>query len=159
MERVFFILFLQKLLFNIAIEQAEEYGLLGENILGSGFSFAIHIVKWAGTFVCGEESALMTTIEGKVGEPSQLPPYPAQKGLWRRPTVINNVETWANIPQIVNRGGKWFASLGTEKSKGTEIFSLVGKVNNTGLVEVPMGITLRCIVFDIGGGIPQREEV
>ncbi|MDH5406039.1 MAG: FAD-dependent oxidoreductase [Candidatus Aminicenantes bacterium] len=141
-----------------AIEQAEEYGLLGENILGSGFSFAIHIVKGAGAFVCGEESALMTTIEGKVGEPTQRPPYPAQKGLWRKPTVINNVETWANISHIINRGGKWFASLGTEKSKGTKIFSLVGKVNNTGLVEVPMGITLRSIVFDIGGGIPKRKR-
>ena len=141
-----------------AIEQAEEYGLLGEDILGSEFNLSIHIVRGAGAFVCGEESALMSSIEGKVGEPTQRPPFPAQKGLWRKPTVINNVETWANIPQIVNQGGEWFASLGTEKSKGTKIFSLVGKVNNTGLVEVPMGITLRSVVFDIGGGIPKEKR-
>ena len=141
-----------------AIQQAEKYGLLGEDILNSGFNLSLHIVRGAGAFVCGEESALMSSIEGKVGEPSQRPPFPVQKGLWRKPTVINNVETWANISQIINRGGKWFASLGTEKSKGTKIFSLVGKVNNTGLVEVPMGITLRSIVFDIGGGIPKGKR-
>jgi len=141
-----------------AIEQAEKYGLLGDDILGSGFNLSIHIVRGAGAFVCGEESALMSSIEGKVGEPTQRPPFPVQKGLWRKPTVINNVETWANIQQIINKGGEWFASLGTERSKGTKIFSLVGKVNNTGLVEVPMGITLRSIVFDIGGGVPKGKK-
>lgn len=143
---------------NIAIEQATEYGLLGENILGTDFSFKINVVRGGGAFVCGEETALIASIEGYVGRPRPRPPYPAEKGLWGKPTNNNNVETWANVPQIILRGGAWFASMGTEKSKGTKIFSLVGKVNNTGLVEVPMGTTLRTIVFDIGGGIPKGKK-
>jgi NADH:ubiquinone oxidoreductase subunit F (NADH-binding)/(2Fe-2S) ferredoxin/Pyruvate/2-oxoacid:ferredoxin oxidoreductase delta subunit len=143
---------------NIAIEQATEYGLLGENILGSGFNFKLNVVRGGGAFVCGEETALIASIEGEVGRPKPRPPYPAQKGLWGKPTNNNNVETWANVPQIILRGGEWFASLGTEKSKGTKVFSLVGKVNNTGLVEVPMGTTLRTIVFDIGGGVPKGKK-
>jgi NADH-quinone oxidoreductase subunit F len=137
-----------------AIEQAREHGLLGENILGSGFDFDIEIAKGAGAFVCGEETALIASIEGRVGEPRQRPPFPAQKGLWGKPTNINNVETWGNVPLIITKGGDWFAKIGTENSKGTKIFSLVGKINNTGLVEVPMGISLREIIYDIGGGIP-----
>ncbi len=137
-----------------AIDSAREYGLLGENILGSGVSFDISIARGAGAFVCGEETALIASIEGKMGEPRQRPPYPGQKGLWGKPTIVNNVETWSTIPHIVERGADEFASIGTEGSKGTKIFSLVGKVNNTGLVEVPMGITLREVVFDVGGGIP-----
>ncbi len=143
---------------NIAIRQAEEYGLLGEDILGSGFNFKLHVVCGAGAFVCGEETALIASIEGRVGEPRQRPPFPIQRGLWNKPTNINNVETWANVPHIINRGAQWFASLGTEKSKGTKIFSLVGKINNTGLVEVPMGIPLGDIIFNIGGGIPNNKK-
>ncbi len=137
-----------------AIEQARELGLLGENILGTGFHFDVQIAKGAGAFVCGEETALIASIEGRVGEPRQRPPFPAVKGLWGRPTNINNVETWGNVPLIVQKGGDWFAKIGTEGSKGTKIFSLVGKINNTGLVEVPMGISLGEIIYDIGGGIP-----
>ena len=142
----------------IAIGQAEQAGLLGADILGSGFNFWLHIRLGAGAFVCGEETALMASIEGRVGEPHPRPPYPTERGLWRKPTNINNVETWANIPLIIQNGGKAFAETGTEKSKGTKIFSLVGKINNTGLVEVPMGITLRDIIFDIGGGIPNNKK-
>ena len=137
----------------IAIAQARELGLLGKNILGSGFNFDISITKGAGAFVCGEETALIASIEGKRGVPRPKPPYPAQEGLWGKPTNINNVETWANIPKIINKGAEWFFSIGTETSKGTKIFSLVGKVQNTGLVEVPMGMTLGEIVNKIGGGI------
>jgi len=137
----------------IAIEQAEKYGLLGTNILNSGFNFKLKIKAGAGAFVCGEETALIASIEGKRGMPSVRPPYPAEKGLWGKPTNINNVETWANVPHILRKGADWYRQLGTEKSKGTKIFALTGKVNNTGLVEVPMGITLREIIFDIGGGI------
>jgi len=139
----------------LALENLHELGLLGENILGSGFDFDIRIVKGAGAFVCGEETALISSIEGRVGEPRQRPPYPVSRGLWRKPTVINNVETWGNVPLIIDKGADWYASIGTEKSKGTKIFSLVGKIKNTGLVEVPMGITLKEIIFDIGGGIPE----
>jgi NADH:ubiquinone oxidoreductase subunit F (NADH-binding)/(2Fe-2S) ferredoxin len=143
---------------NQAIRQAEEYGLLGENILGSGFSFRVRLSKGAGAFVCGEETALMASIEGKVGEPRPRPPFPAQSGLWGRPTNINNVETWANVPVILSRGGAWYAGLGTEKSKGTKVFSLVGKIAHSGLIEVPMGITLREIIYDIGGGVPDGRS-
>ena len=142
----------------IAIEQAKEYGLIGENIFDTDFSFNIHIKQGAGAFVCGEETALMASIEGRPPEPRQRPPFPAESGLWGKPTNINNVETWANIPSIINRGAKWFSSIGTELSKGTKVFSLVGKINNTGLVEVPMGITLKEIVYDIGGGIPKDKK-
>ena len=138
----------------IAIRQAREYGLLGKDILGTGFDFDLEIVQGAGAFVSGEETALIASVEGRIAVPQQRPPFPAQKGLWGKPTTINNVETWATVPNIVRRGAKWFSSLGTEKSKGTKIFSLVGKINNTGLVEVPMGIRLRDIVYGIGGGIP-----
>ncbi|MCX8170629.1 MAG: CO dehydrogenase/acetyl-CoA synthase complex subunit epsilon [Candidatus Bathyarchaeota archaeon] len=137
----------------IAIEQAEKYGLLGENILGSGFSFKVKIHRGAGAFVSGESSALMSAIEGKVGEPRPKYVHTAVKGVWDKPSVLNNVETWANIPLIINNGAEWFLSIGTEGSKGTKIFTLAGKVNNTGLIEVPMGITLREIIFKIGGGI------
>ncbi|MEO0076514.1 MAG: NADH-quinone oxidoreductase subunit NuoF [candidate division WOR-3 bacterium] len=142
----------------IALEQAKKSGLLGENILGSGFNFDITIARGAGAFVCGEETALIASIEGRIGEPRQRPPFPGEKGLWNKPTNINNVETWGTIPTIINQGAEKFASIGTEKSKGTKIFSLVGKVRNTGLVEVPMGITLREIIFDIGGGIPNNKQ-
>ncbi len=142
----------------IAIDQAREYGLLGENILDSGFDFDIRIQKGAGAFVCGEETALIASIEGSPPEPRQRPPFPAESGIWGKPTNINNVETWANVPSIIGRGADWFASIGTEKSKGTKVFSLVGKINNTGLVEVPMGITLGEIVYDIGGGIPDGKK-
>lgn len=142
----------------IAIKQAEEFGFLGENILGSGFNFTIKVHQGAGAFVCGEETALIRSLEGKTGEPKARPPYPAIKGLWGKPTNINNVETWANIPLIVNQGVASFTSVGTEASKGTKIFSLVGKVINTGLVEVPMGITLRDIVYKVGGGIPDGKQ-
>jgi NADP-reducing hydrogenase subunit HndC len=142
----------------IALKQAEAYGLLGKNILGTGFDFHIEVVQGAGAFVCGEETALIASIEGRVGRPRQRPPYPSQCGLWGKPTNINNVETWANVPMIILRGAKWFSSIGTETSKGTKIFSLVGKINNTGLVEVPMGISMREIIYDIGGGIPQGKE-
>ncbi len=141
-----------------AIKQARQYGLLGNNILNSHFDFDITISRGAGAFVCGEETALIASVEGKKGEPRQRPPFPAQKGLWNKPTNINNVETWANIPLIINKGSKWFASIGTEKSKGTKIFSLVGKINNTGLVEVPMGITLKEMIYSIGGGIPEGKS-
>jgi NADH-quinone oxidoreductase subunit F len=140
-----------------AIDQARELGLLGENILDTGFSFDIQIAKGAGAFVCGEETALIASVEGRVGEPRQRPPFPAARGLWGKPTNINNVETWGNVPIIITKGGAWFAKIGTEGSKGTKIFSLVGKINNTGLVEVPMGITLREIIYDIGGGIPDDK--
>ena len=143
---------------NIALKQAREYGLLGKDILGSGFNFDIKVTKGAGAFVCGEETALLASVEGKLGEPRPRPPYPAESGLWNKPTCINNVETWANISRIINRGAKWFSSIGTETSKGTKVFSLVGKINNTGLVEVPMGITLREIIEDIGGGIPDGKK-
>ena len=142
----------------IALEQAEAYGLLGNYILGTGFDFHIEVVQGAGAFVCGEETALIASIEGRVGRPRQRPPYPSESGLWGKPTNINNVETWANVPMIILRGAKWFSSIGTKTSKGTKIFSLVGKINNTGLVEVPMGISMREIIYDIGGGIPQGKE-
>jgi NADH:ubiquinone oxidoreductase subunit F (NADH-binding)/(2Fe-2S) ferredoxin/Pyruvate/2-oxoacid:ferredoxin oxidoreductase delta subunit len=142
----------------IAIAQARDSGLLGENILGTGFNFDLEIVEGAGAFVSGEETALIASVEGKIAMPRQRPPYPAQKGLWGLPTVINNVETWATVPNIIRRGADWFQGLGTESSKGTKIFSLVGKINNTGLVEVPMGISLRDVVFGIGGGIPKGRE-
>lgn len=139
---------------NLAISQAEEYGLLGKNILGKGFDFNLEVRLGAGAFVCGEGSALMTSIEGKRGEPRPKPPRSAEKGLWKKPTVLNNVETYANIPQIIRNGADWFTEIGTENSKGTKVFALGGTINNIGLVEVPMGTTLRQIVFDIGGGIP-----
>jgi NADH-quinone oxidoreductase subunit F len=142
----------------IALNTARKQGLLGKNILGSGFDFEIHINRGGGAFVCGEETALIISIEGRRGVPRRRPPYPAVEGLWGKPTVINNVETWANVPLIIDRGAKWFASIGTKGSKGTKIFSLVGKVNNTGLVEVPMGMTMRQIVFDVGGGIPGGKK-
>ena len=142
----------------IAIDQARDYGLLGEDILGTGFAFDLEIVTGAGAFVSGEETALIASVEGRIAMPRQRPPFPAQKGLWGKPTVINNVETWATVPNIILRGAKWFSGLGTKTSKGTKIFSLVGKINNTGLVEVPMGITLRDIVYGIGGGIPDGRE-
>ena len=142
----------------IAIDQAREYGLLGKNIFDSGFDFDIDIRLGAGAFVCGEETALMTSIEGKRGEPRPRPPFPAVKGLFGKPTILNNVETWANIPQIILNGPEWFASMGTEKSKGTKVFALGGKINNTGLVEIPMGTTLRTIVEEIGGGIPNGKK-
>lgn len=141
-----------------AIAQAEEYGLLGEDLFGSGFNFKLHIKKGAGAFVCGEETALMASIEGKRGMPRPRPPYPAQKGLWGKPTNINNVETYANVPYIIKEGAKAFNSIGTENSKGTKVFALTGKINNTGLVEVPMGITLREIIFDIGGGLAKGKK-
>ena len=142
----------------IAIDQAREYGLLGKNIFDSGFDFDLHIRLGAGAFVCGEETALMTSIEGNRGEPRPRPPYPAVKGLFGKPTTENNVETFANIPQIILKGADWFASMGTEKSKGTKVFALGGKINNTGLVEVPMGTTLREVIEEIGGGIPNGKK-
>ena len=142
----------------IAIEQAREYGLLGKNIFDSGFDFDLHVRLGAGAFVCGEETALMTSIEGNRGEPRPRPPYPAVKGLFGKPTTENNVETFANIPQIILKGAEWFASMGTEKSKGTKVFALGGKINNTGLVEVPMGTTLREVIEKIGGGIPHGKK-
>ncbi len=142
----------------IAIDQAKEYGLLGKNIFDSGFDFDLHIRLGAGAFVCGEETALMTSIEGNRGEPRPRPPFPAVKGLFGKPTVENNVETFANIPQIILKGADWFTSMGTEKSKGTKVFALGGKINNTGLVEVPMGTTLREVVEEIGGGIPNGKK-
>ncbi len=142
-----------------ALEMARKSGLLGENILGSDFHFDIRIVQGAGAFVSGEETSLMASIEGRKAHPRQRPPFPAQEGLWGKPTNINNVETWANVPLIIDRGAGWFAGIGTEKSKGTKIFSLVGKINNTGLVEVPMGLTLREIIFDIGGGIKNGKAL
>ena len=142
----------------IAINQAHEYGLLGDNILDSGFGFNLEVRLGAGAFVCGEGSALMTSIEGKRGEPRPKPPRSAVKGLWKKPTVLNNVETYANVPQIILKGADWFAGIGTEGSKGTKVFALGGKINNIGLVEVPMGTTLRDIIFDIGGGIPNGKS-
>ena len=142
----------------IAIDQAHEYGLLGKDIFGTGFDFDIKIRLGAGAFVCGEETALMTSIEGKRGEPRPRPPFPAVKGLYQKPTTLNNVETYANIPQIILKGADWFASMGTEKSKGTKVFALGGKINHTGLVEVPMGTTLRTISEEIGGGIPGGKK-
>ncbi|MCM1328194.1 MAG: NADH-quinone oxidoreductase subunit NuoF [Ruminococcus sp.] len=142
----------------IAINQAREYGLLGKNIFDSGFDFDIELRLGAGAFVCGEETALMTSIEGNRGEPRPRPPFPAEKGLYGKPTILNNVETYANVPRIILNGAEWFASMGTEKSKGTKVFALGGKINNTGLVEVPMGTTLREVVEEIGGGIPNGKK-
>lgn len=142
----------------IAIDQAREYGLLGKNIFDSGFDFDLDIRLGAGAFVCGEETALMTSIEGNRGEPRPRPPFPAESGLFKKPTVLNNVETYANIPQIILNGADWFASMGTEKSKGTKVFALGGKIHNTGLVEVPMGTTLREVIYEIGGGIPNGKK-
>ena len=142
----------------VAIGQAREYGLLGKNIFGTDFNFDLHIRLGAGAFVCGEETALMNSIEGKRGEPRPRPPFPAVKGLFGKPTVLNNVETYANIPQIILKGAKWYASIGTERSKGTKVFALGGKINNTGLVEIPMGTPLRTIIYDIGGGIPNGKK-
>ena len=143
---------------NLAIKQAEAYGLLGKNILGSGFDFVVKVHQGAGAFVCGESTALMTALEGRVGEPRPKYVRSNIKGLWEKPSVLNNVETWANVPLIINNGADWFTKLGTEESKGTKIFSLVGKITNTGLVEVPMGISLKEIVYDIGGGIPGGKK-
>ncbi len=142
-----------------AIHQAENAGLLGEDILGSGFGFHIRVVKGAGAFVCGEETALIASIEGRVGEPSPRPPYPAQHGLYGKPTCINNVETWANVPVIVARGGEWYSQIGSGTSKGTKVFSLVGNIENTALIEVPMGITLREVVEEIGGGAAENRKL
>jgi NADP-reducing hydrogenase subunit HndC len=142
----------------IAIKQSREMGLLGDDIFGSGFSFDIDLRLGAGAFVCGEETALMVSIEGNRGEPRPRPPFPAQKGLFGKPTILNNVETYANIPQIILNGSKWFASMGTERSKGTKVFALGGKIKNTGLVEVPMGTTLREIIEEVGGGIPNGKK-
>ncbi len=142
----------------IAIEQAREYGLLGNNIFGTDFSFDIGLRLGAGAFVCGEETALMTSIEGNRGEPRPRPPFPAQKGLFGEPTILNNVETYANVPLIINNGAEWFSAMGTEKSKGTKVFALGGKIHNTGLVEVPMGTTLREVIEEIGGGIPNGKK-
>jgi len=141
-----------------ALSQARGLGLLGKNIFGSDFSFDIDIKLGAGAFVCGEETALINSCEGKRGEPNYKPPFPAQEGYWGHPTCVNNVETFANIPAIINKGAKWFSSIGTERSKGTKVFALAGKINNVGLVEVPMGITLREIIFDIGGGISKGKK-
>jgi NADH-quinone oxidoreductase subunit F len=142
----------------IAVEQAREYGLLGRDIMGSGFDFEIKITRGGGAFVCGESTALMASLEGKVGEPRAKYVHTVEKGLWDNPTNLNNVETWANVPVIINKGWQWYSDIGTEHSKGTKIFSLVGKINNTGLIEVPMGISLREIIFDIGGGIPEGKK-
>ena len=142
----------------VAINEAREYGLLGKNILGTGFDFDLDIRLGAGAFVCGEETALMQSIEGKRGEPRPRPPFPAVKGLFDKPTILNNVETYANVAQIILNGPEWFASMGTEKSKGTKVFALGGKIKNTGLVEIPMGTTLREIIYDIGGGCPNGKK-
>ncbi|MCP5105256.1 MAG: NADH-quinone oxidoreductase subunit F, partial [bacterium] len=141
-----------------AILQAKDHGLLGENILDTGFDFDIEIREGAGAFVCGEETSLIHSIEGKSPEPGQRPPFPAQVGIWGCPTVINNVETLANVPVILNRSAAWYSKIGNDSSKGTKIFSLVGKINNSGLIEVPMGITLKEIIYDIGGGIPGKKK-
>jgi NADH-quinone oxidoreductase subunit F/NAD(P)H dehydrogenase (quinone)/NADP-reducing hydrogenase subunit HndC len=143
---------------DIAISQAKEYGLLGEDILGSGFDLEIEVYQGAGAFVCGEETALMHSIEGKRGMPRPRPPFPAYQGLWKKPTVLNNVETYANVAQIIHRGGEWYAGIGTETSKGTKVFALTGDVKNIGLVEVPMGTSLRDIIFEVGGGIPKKRK-
>lgn len=142
-----------------AIDDARKRGWLGTDIWGTGFDFDIHVGLGAGAFVCGEETALIASLEGQIGEPRPKPPFPATKGLWGMPTNINNVETWANVPKIIKNGAAWFAGIGTEKSKGTKIFSLVGKINNSGLVEVPMGIPLQKIIYDIGGGIPGNKKL
>ncbi|MBR6061848.1 MAG: NADH-quinone oxidoreductase subunit NuoF [Spirochaetales bacterium] len=142
----------------VAIKQAEDYGLLGDNILGTGFNFRIFLCYGAGAFVCGEETALIHSIEGNRGEPSVKPPFPAVSGLWKKPTTVNNVETFANVPKIILKGADWFCKLGTEKSHGTKVFALAGKINNVGLVEVPMGITLREIIYDVGGGIKNGKK-
>jgi NADH-quinone oxidoreductase subunit F len=142
----------------IAMEQAETYGLLGENILGSGFNFTVKIKRGGGAFVCGESTALMASLEGRVGEPRAKYIHTSEQGLWGRPSNLNNVETWANVPLIINKGAEWYSKIGTENSKGTKIFALVGNISNTGLVEVPMGTTLREIVFEIGGGIPKGRK-
>jgi len=142
-----------------AIEDARQYGLLGDDILGSGFSFDLTVFEGAGAFVCGEETSLIHSIEGMTPEPTQKPPFPAESGLWKSPTNINNVETWANIAMIINWGADWFREIGTETSPGTKVFSLAGNINNAGLVEVPMGITLREMVYDIGGGIPYGKKL
>jgi NADH:ubiquinone oxidoreductase subunit F (NADH-binding)/Pyruvate/2-oxoacid:ferredoxin oxidoreductase delta subunit len=142
---------------NVAIQQAREFGFLGDNILGTGFNFDLEVRQGAGAFVCGEETALMASIEGRRGEPRPRPPFPAVSGLWAKPTNINNVETYANVPQIMLKGAAWYASLGTEKSKGTKTFALAGDVKNTGLIEVPFGITLREIIYDVGGGIKDNK--
>jgi len=142
----------------IAISHGREHGLLGQDILGSGFDFDVEIRLGAGAFVCGEETALMASIEGRTGEPRPRPPYPSQEGLWGKPTNINNVKTWSNVPLIIEKGADWYAAIGTESSRGTKIFSVVGKINNTGLVEVPMGTTLRELIFEIGGGIPKGKQ-
>ncbi|MBP1721901.1 MAG: nuoF [Deltaproteobacteria bacterium] len=142
----------------VALRQSRDYGLLGKNILNSGFDFDIDIYQGAGAFVCGEETALMTSIEGKRGMPRPRPPFPAYKGLWRKPTILNNVETYANVPPIILHGGSWYSELGTEKSKGTKVFAVTGAVNNIGLVEVPMGTSLRSIIYDIGGGIKGKRK-
>ncbi|MDY0374223.1 MAG: NADH-quinone oxidoreductase subunit NuoF [Desulfobacterium sp.] len=142
----------------IAIAQARDYGLLGEDILGSGFDFDIEVYQGAGAFVCGEETALMRSIEGNRGMPRPRPPFPAHKGLWEKPTILNNVETLVNVPQIILKGGKWYAGVGTEKSKGTKVFALSGDVSNIGLVEIPMGTTLRSLVYEIGGGVPNKRK-
>ena len=142
----------------IAISQAKEYGLLGKNILGTDFSFDIELRLGAGAFVCGEETALMTSIEGHRGEPRPRPPFPAVKGLFQKPTILNNVETYANVPRIILNGAEWFSSIGSERSKGTKVFAVGGKLKNTGLVEIPMGTTLREVVYDIGGGIPNGKK-
>ncbi|WP_432665931.1 NADH-quinone oxidoreductase subunit NuoF [Wukongibacter baidiensis] len=142
----------------IAIEQAKEYGLLGKDIFGTGFNFDLEVRLGAGAFVCGEETALLQSIEGKRGMPKPRPPFPAVKGLWNKPTLLNNVETYANIPQIILNGADWYSSIGTEKSKGTKVFALGGKIVNTGLLEIPMGTTLREVIFEIGGGIPNGKK-
>ncbi|RKD33942.1 NADH-ubiquinone oxidoreductase-F iron-sulfur binding region domain-containing protein, partial [Thermohalobacter berrensis] len=141
-----------------AIDQAKEKGLLGENIFGTDFSFDLEIRLGAGAFVCGEETALIASIEGERGMPRNKPPYPANKGLWQKPTLINNVETYANVPSIVLKGAEWFKGIGTEKSPGTKVFALGGKINNTGLIEIPMGTTLREVIYEVGGGIPKGKE-
>jgi bidirectional [NiFe] hydrogenase diaphorase subunit len=143
----------------VAIAQAKEAGLLGKNILGTGFNFDLEIYQGAGAFVCGEETALMGSIEGKRGTPRPRPPYPAEHGLWGFPTLINNVETFANIPAVIRNGPEWFAKIGTEKSKGTKVFALAGKIKNTGLIEVPMGTPLRTIIEEMGGGVPDGGAV
>ena len=142
----------------IAISQATERGFLGQNILGSGFDFDIKIKKGAGAFICGEETALIASIEGRRGMPRTKPPFPANKGLFGKPTVINNVETLANLPAIMTKGASWYASIGTEQSKGTKVFALTGKIKNTGLIEVPMGMPLREIIYDIGGGMEKKPQ-
>ncbi len=142
----------------IAIKQAEQYGLLGKNILGSGFNFSVQVSRGGGAFVCGESTALMASLEGKPGEPRAKYVHTVEKGLWNKPTTLNNVETWANVPIILNKGANWYSRIGTEKSKGTKIFSLVGKINNTGLVEAPMGMKLHEIIYNIGGGIPNGKK-